>query len=175
MPDRSSVTKADLDAACDQLSGAVLARVTYFGLMFDGDDWDYGTHHSATMGVELTTRQDERFVVCWGDAFGHFGLELLVAPAADVFTNHPASRDFSGHPWWLPFMEIPLAAEFVWRDGHLDTGQPGPVALVLAAGKHRAWIVAAAPMTVEASPMTRGGYLLDHMARAARCRGCLRG
>ena len=49
-------------AAAQGLSRAPLTTVTYYGLESDGRDWDHGTHHTATMGVELASTGGQRFV-----------------------------------------------------------------------------------------------------------------
>jgi hypothetical protein len=160
MPDNSLATRASVVAASRALSGSLLATVTYYGFSWDGGSWDHGTHHNATMGVELTSADDTHFVACWGDAFGHFGLELLVGDAAHIFQTCLERRDFSGHTWWAPFAQTPASAELIWRDDHSDVGGSAPVALALTAGEHCVWVVAAQPVESDASSMSRGGYLL---------------
>lgn len=158
MPDNSFTTRSSLSAAADDLTGSLVSGVTYYGFSFWGQDWDHGQYHDATMGVELACPDGRRFVACWGDAFGHFGLELIAAAAADVFGNSPESRDFSPHEWWAPFARRPVTADVAWRSGYADTDDPAPVAVSLSCGQHRVWIAAAA--RDDTSPASGSGFLL---------------
>jgi hypothetical protein len=165
MPDRSLATRSSVMAAARDLTGSLLAGVTYYGFPAGDEDWDHGRYHDATMGVELACRDGRRFVACWGDAFGHFGLELLAGTAGDTFGNSPQSRDFSAHPWWAPFARSAVSAQIIWRTGYIDRAQdepdePGPVAITLSSGQHVVWVTAAEHADVVASPMSRGGFLL---------------
>jgi hypothetical protein len=143
MPDNSSATRSSLSSAASRLTGSLVTRVTYYGFSHWGEDWDHGQYHDATMGVELACPDDRRFVACRGDAFGHFGLEFLVAAAGDVFGNSPESRDFSQHDWWAPFTRLPVTAELAWRTGYADSDAPAPVAVSQRCGQHCVWIAAA--------------------------------
>lgn len=96
MPDRSQATSPSVLAAARALSGCRVLKVSYYGFSHWGEDWDHGLWHEATMGVELTTDAGATFLACWGDAFGHFGLELLAAPAGEIFENDPEPRDRVG-------------------------------------------------------------------------------
>jgi hypothetical protein len=68
----------------------------------------------------ITCPDGRQFVACWGDAFGHFGLELAAGTPADIFVNAPEGRDFSGHEWWMPFARSAVSARITWRIGHVD-------------------------------------------------------
>ncbi|MGN6794023.1 MAG: hypothetical protein ACTHJW_16670 [Streptosporangiaceae bacterium] len=143
-----------------------MTKVTYHGFSaISGRRWDHRRYHVATMGVELTCSDGQRFVTCWGDAFGHFGLELLAGTADDVFQNDPDSRDFSMHKWWAPFAQSRVSAGIVWRVGHVDRtdhepDEPAPVAVTLASDQHLVWVAAARASGAGTSPMARGGFVL---------------
>jgi hypothetical protein len=126
VPDNSSATRSSLSAAASRLTGSLVARVTYYGFSHWEEDWDHGQYHDATMGVELACPDGGRFVACWGDAFGHFGLELFVAAAEDVFGNSPETRDFSQHDWWAPFTRLPVTAELAGAPGMRTATTPRP-------------------------------------------------
>src|SRR6266852_3540352 len=85
MPDCSAATRASVVAAARDLTGSVITNVTYYGFSFENEDWDCGQYHQATMGVELACSDGRQYVACWGDAFGHFGLELVAGAADDIF------------------------------------------------------------------------------------------
>lgn len=171
MPDASDATRSSVLAAAANLTGSLVTTVTYYGFpASSGMAWDHGRYHEAAMGVELTCSSGQRFVACWGDAFGHFGLELLASAADDVFQNRPDVRDFSVHPWWAPFARSAVSAGIIWRTGHVDRvedepDEPAPVAVTLASGQHLVWVAAAEAADAGTSPMSRGGFLLgaDHV------------
>jgi hypothetical protein len=154
------VTLDSVLTACDRVSGASLSRVTYFGLESTGHAWDHGSYHEATMGVELATHDRGAVFVGWGDAWGHFGLEVRIADGLQAVGDHHERRDFSAHPWWAPFAGSTLAASLMWREGHVEDDGSAPVALVLISGQHAVWIASAVPIEDRASPMGRGGFLL---------------
>src|SRR5215471_4393187 len=116
------------------------------------------------MQVELHTTGGQTITACWGDAFGHFGLELIEALAGEIFDNEPEQRDFSRHRWWQPFMASSVHAALLWRSGSFESGLPAPVALKLSVTNARLWVAAAIPFD-GASHMARGGLLLamDHV------------
>jgi hypothetical protein len=117
------------------------------------------------MGVELACPDGRRFVACWGDAFGHFGLELLAGTAGDVFGNSPQSRDFSAHRWWAPLARSAVSAQIIWRVGYVDRtedepDEAAPVAIALRCEQHVVWVAAACRADAATSLMSRGGFLL---------------
>jgi hypothetical protein len=153
-------------AAARDLTGSLVIEVVYYGFPAADEDWDHGQYHDATMGVELACPDGRRFVACWGDAFGRFGLELMAGTASDTFRNSPRSSDFSAHRWWAPFARSAVSAQIMWRDGYVDRtedepGGPAPVAITLSTGQHVVWVAAAEQTDVAAfSLMSRGGFLL---------------
>ena len=146
MPDRSPVTFDSLQRAVDALAAQRLAQVTYLGTGLEPDDWDFGRYHLATMGVELVTQDGTRFLATWGDAFGRFGLELLVVDA-DQAVPEGERRPFSDHAWWQPFIRARMGVSLIWRTGHLDSDQPCPVALALTDDAHTLWVAVAEEST----------------------------
>lgn len=171
MPDASDATRSSVVAAAAKLTGSLVTTVTYYGFpASSGMAWDHGRYHEAAMGVELTCSSGQRFVACWGDAFGHFGLELLASAADDVFQNRPDIRDFSMHSWWAPFARSPVSAGIIWRTGHVDRvehepDEPTPVAVALASGQQLVWVAAGEAVGAGASPVSRDGFRLaaDHV------------
>jgi hypothetical protein len=142
VPDLSNVTHESIDAAVQGLSGQRIATVHYFGLALEDGDWDLGTFHQATMGVELICEGGQTYFATWGDAFGQFGLELMALPAEDVLQNGVnEQRDFSQHEWWETIRRGSLTAELVWRVGYVDSDDPSPVALHLRSTDAELWIV----------------------------------
>jgi hypothetical protein len=165
MPDRSVATRSSVMAAARGLTGSRVTEVTYYGFPAGDEDWDHGQYHDATMGVEFACPDGRRFIACWGDAFGHFGLELLAGTADNTFRNSPQSRDFSAHPWWAPFARSAVSTRIIWRVGYVDRTQdesdePAPVAITLSCGQHVVWLAAAERADAAASQMSRGGFLL---------------
>jgi len=163
MPDCSAATRASVVAAARDLTGSVITNVTYYGFSFENEDWDCGQYHQATMGVELACSDGRQYVACWGDAFGHFGLELVAGAADDIFLNAPEGRDFSRHAWWVPFARSAVSARIIWRVGYVDRvasepDEPAPVAVTLVCDQHLVWVAAAG--RGDNSPMSRGGFLL---------------
>jgi hypothetical protein len=143
MPDHSPVTRESYAEALANLRGHALSEVAYFGFSWFGSDWDEGSYHRASMGVELVRDDGRRFFAGWGDAFGHFGLELVDAAASEILHNQPERRDFSHHRWWRPFIHAPMAATAIWQSGHNDSDESAPVALELSTDDHRVWVVSA--------------------------------
>lgn len=169
MPDLSDASRTSVALAAASLSGQRLQRVTYWVLRHEREDWDAGTHHRTTMGVELLTSDGQHFTACWGDALGRFGLELLVCPAVAIFKNDPAPVDATGHPWWKSHQLAPITAELIWGTGYVDDTAPGfhgelggraPVALLVTALDNPVWIAAAEAQPSSASDRVRGGHLL---------------
>ncbi len=100
-----------------------------------------------------------------GDAFGHFGLELLAESADNTFRNSPQCRDFSTHPWWAPFARSAVSTKIIWRVGYVNRTQdepdePAPVAITLSCEQHVVWLAAAERADAAVSLMSRGGFLL---------------
>lgn len=157
MPDRSNVTRESLEAALLGIPTSPLASVRYYGFGMGlpggqpidsewGDASDLGAddaeHHFPAMGVELTFNDASAATVCWGDAFGHFGLEIVQEPAASVFRNSPASGDVTGHRWWAPLVGTILSAELHWATGFADGAEPAPLVLELSSGGFTLWLSA---------------------------------
>ncbi len=141
------VTRQSVTEAAADLTGRLINRVTYAGLRWTGEEWDYGHYHQAVMGVQLGCPDSTWFTVTWGSAFGDFGAELSRgAPLQSG--DHVERRDFSAHPWWTPFAAVPVTARIIWRTGYCtrtaqDPDQPAPLAVTLEHDGHLVWIVAA--------------------------------
>lgn len=158
VPDRSQATDATIAEAVARLSGRRIERATYY-LLPSEHEYEHGSFHAATMGVELRLTDATTVVACWGDAFGHFGLEPQLARAADVFKNDPTAYDVSSHPWWRRFSSSPATARLIWRTGYVDRDDPAPVALQLATHRHSVWIFAAQQVKDDDAAAQRGFLL----------------
>src|SRR4051812_17551666 len=126
MPDRSLATQESIASALRTLTKSPLAHVRYygFGLGLPGGqptdpEWgdatdqysDDAQHHFPAMGVELVLQDGTSITVCWGDAFGRFGLEVFALPALDAFHNRPAQSEVTEHRWWSPFVGPTISGE----------------------------------------------------------------
>lgn len=158
MPDRSAATRTSVTAALTTLQASPLEAVAYFGFPLGlpsgepvdsewGDATEPGAndakHHEPAMGVELRFEDRSTVTVCWGDAFGHYGLELIEAPALNVFQNDPIRCDVSRHHWWAPLVGRVLSAELHWAAGFADAEEPAPLVLQLMSDRHALWLSAA--------------------------------
>ena len=140
---KSKLTRTKYAAAVALLRGKRIAGITYYVLM-GGDDgrepeqWDFGTWHDATMGVELVTDGGERFSAVWGDSFDHYGLELFTGPMTDhvVALGEPrgvAAISVSRHPQWAGLVGTELTSvDIAWSDDPVST----PWRCGLAPGGH---------------------------------------
>ncbi|BCJ38858.1 hypothetical protein Athai_63610 [Actinocatenispora thailandica] len=139
----SKLTRTKYAAAVGLLRGKRIAGITYYVLM-GGDDgrepeqWDFGTWHAATMGVELVADSGERFCAVWGDSFDHYGLELFTGPMTDhvVMLGEPggvAAISVSRHPQWAGLVGTELTGvDVAWSDDPVST----PSRCGLAPGGH---------------------------------------
>lgn len=142
------------------MEGRPLASVTYYGFPLaapgllpvdaawgdvDPDDHSgrIARHHYPAMGVEFSFATGGPVTACWGDAFGHFGLEIWDATARDLFHNQPHIEDVSDHRWWAPWIGAPLRARLHWAPGYADSPEPAPLVLALTSTAGSLWLSAA--------------------------------
>jgi hypothetical protein len=105
-------------------------------------DAEDAQHHFPAMGVELVLQDGISITVCWGDAFGRFGLEVFALPALAVFHNRPAQSDVSEHRWWNGFVGTTISGEMYWSAGYADRSEPAPLVLRLTNGQQVVWLSA---------------------------------
>ncbi|GAA1754473.1 hypothetical protein [Aeromicrobium alkaliterrae] len=141
MPDRSIVTAESFQESVGALRSGALRAVRYFCAV-EHLGWDEGPQHVADMGVELDFG-NRTVVVSWGDAFGHFGLELQLTRGSELFKNNPTIFDVTHHDFWQPFVGGRLEATDIWRTGVVGATEPAPVAVNLRCRGQDLWVVAA--------------------------------
>lgn len=160
MPDLSRATQASIDTAVRAMEGRPLMSVNYYGFPLatpgvlpvdaawgdvDPDDHAdrFARHHYPAMGVEFSFATGGPVTACWGDAFGHFGLEVLESAAPDVFHNQPHHEDVSSHPWWASWIGSPMRVRLHWATGYADSTKPAPLVLALTSTADSLWLSAA--------------------------------
>lgn len=145
MPDSSDLTETALAASCRSLIGGVLAAVQYCDLehsVHDGS-WDFDDWHSVEMGVEVELVDGRRFCAVWGDAFGHFNIELREQRLGEVLRlDSYRLVDMSAHPAWAPLMGRRVDGCDVLR-GAITDRDWAPNALRLVLSDRTLWIYVA--------------------------------
>ncbi|MFI6481497.1 hypothetical protein ACIBH1_26440 [Nonomuraea sp. NPDC050663] len=115
----------------------------------DVDEWDCGTWHEPTMGVELHT-DDGCYSAVWGSSFDHYGLEVYREP----MTAHlrmigeqggSAAVDVTDHPCWSGVVGRKLTrVEIAWGQDSPSCPRV-PYAIRLGAREKAVWIAAGRP------------------------------
>lgn len=147
--DRFTVQEHEQNVA--SLDGRRLTEVRYHPLSLVDEpgveEWDFGTWHQPTMGVELQYGPDAVFSAIWDRSFGtEYSVELR-AGSIDEFLVPEARRpvELTAHPRWAPFIGPALEASAVWADGGADGRVPA--GLALSGDSAELWIIAACPTT----------------------------
>lgn len=127
-------------------------RVVYFGLRYDTDDpvdWDFDIWHHPEMAVELHLEDGARYSAVWGNAFGHFNVDLAPEPLSAWFPHIPdiseefRSWDATENRRWAAVVSDPVMdARLIWAEGW---GEQVPVAIHLSFPHGDVWIAAACP------------------------------
>lgn len=160
MADERALGAADLNHHVATVVGKRISRVLYYGLSYEAGeemDWDFGEWHWPVHGVELTMDDGTTYSALWGEAFGHFDLEVLPEPmsirlrgAGD--SDGPRVWEVTDHPSWAAHVgDRVTAARIVWMPGEPSDEQPweerqAPIALQLSFSTGEVWVVAAEPM-----------------------------
>lgn len=135
------------------LSGRMVLKVDYFVLMTgdegnEPDEWDYGTWHEPTMGIELTVDPGVTYSATWNHTFGHYGLELYQAPMSDRLLNigNPGSSarvSVTDHPLWAGIIAAPIeSCRILWSDPEHGPVTRIPEAIHLQTITGQVWIAA---------------------------------
>lgn len=53
----------------------------------EAEEWDFGTWHQLTMGVELLAEDGTRYSAVWGSNFDYYGLEIFREPMSSQLTG----------------------------------------------------------------------------------------
>jgi hypothetical protein len=139
MPDGSGLIEARDRRTLSALVGRRVASVVSYRLRCDPQDgvqWDFDQWHDPEMGVELVLDDGSVYSAIWGDAFGHFGLDLVPEPMRNLLISvgepdGPRVWEVTTHPRWASLLRQPIRdAELVWNGDAADEG-PVPVAIRL--------------------------------------------
>lgn len=155
VPVSSSLTAVEYERTAAMLRGRRIHRVVYYPLMGgedgrDVEEWDFGTWHQPTMGVELFTDDGACFSAVWGSSFDHYGLEVFPEPmtAHLRMIGEPggsAAVAVTDHPRWSSLVDRTLTSvDIAWsqdREGSLRT----PAAIRLCSREKAVWIAAGSP------------------------------
>jgi hypothetical protein len=135
------------------LRGQTILAVDYFVLM-TGDDgpepgeWDFGTWHEPTMGVELTMDTGSTYSAIWNNTFDCYGLELYPAPMSHFILNigqpgGSARISATVHPSWAGIIAAPIeSCRIQWWDEEQGAATRVPEAVHLRTADGQAWIAA---------------------------------
>ncbi|WP_433323155.1 hypothetical protein [Spirillospora sp. CA-294931] len=135
------------------LRGGTVLTVDYFVLMtgdegITPDEWDYGTWHEPTMGIELTMDPGVTYSATWNHTFGLYGLELYRAPMSDFLLNigNPggsARISATDHPLWAGIIATPIeSCHILWSDQEYGPAIHIPEAVQLRTATGQVWIAA---------------------------------
>ncbi|MFJ6118883.1 hypothetical protein ACWGJX_14745 [Streptomyces sp. NPDC054775] len=142
------------------LRGQTIVAVDYFVLMggdegTDPDEWDYGTWHEPTMGVELTMDDGGTYSAVWGSTFDYYGVELYPAPMRD-FLSHidepggPARVAVAEHSLWAGIISAPIeSCRVQWCGEEHGSPTPVPEAIHVRTVAGQVWIAAGRSATYE--------------------------
>jgi hypothetical protein len=154
MPDGSGLTETRYRRSLSALVGRRLTSVVHYGLRYapqHGVQWDFDQWHHPEMGVELVLDDGSVYSAVWGDAFGHFDLELVCEPMRNLLVgvgepDGPRVWEVTTHPRWAALLGEPIRdAQLVWNDDAVDEG-PVPVAVRLRFSQGDVWLVAGEPV-----------------------------
>lgn len=144
-PRRTTVTKYGPVNSAASIRFREPARYTGY----DIEEWDFGTWHQPTMGVELFTDDGASFSAVWGSSFDHYGLEVFPEPmtAHLRMIGEPggsAAVDVTDHPRWSSLVGRKLTCvDIAWRE-ELE-GLRTPAAIRLCSRERPVWIAAGRP------------------------------
>ncbi|MFD1543765.1 hypothetical protein [Nonomuraea guangzhouensis] len=151
-PVSSLLTAVKYERTAATLRGRRIRKVVYYPLTGGEDgcdvvEWDFGTWHQPTMGVELFTDDGACFSAVWGSSFDHYGLEVFPEP----MTAHlrmigepggPAAVDVTDHPRWSSLVGRKLTCvDIAWSQDPVRT----PYAIRLCSREKSVWIAAGEP------------------------------
>jgi hypothetical protein len=148
----------DYECLVASLTGQTIEAVDYCVLMagadgMEPDDWDYGTWHEPTMGVELVTGGGV-YSAIWGDVFDWHGLEVYSDPMSEHIggvgdEGGTARVAVSSPAAWAGIIGEPIEAARIlrWRDGRDDRRDPLPPAVHLRTAVGLVWIGAGRSVT----------------------------
>lgn len=155
VPVSSLLTAVEYERTAAMLRGRRIHRVVYYPLMggedgCDVEEWDFGTWHQPTMGVELSTDDGACFSAVWGSSFDHFGLEVFPEPmtAHLRMIGEPggsAAVDVTDHPHWSSLVGRKLTCvDIAWsQDPESDLRTPS--AIRLCSREKAVWIAVGSP------------------------------
>ena len=120
-----ALTTAQLERVIASLHGLRIIGVDYALLTGGADgrealDWDYGSCHEPTMGIQLSTDAGAVVTMTWGSSFGCYGLEVYDRSIGDFLARvgqpcGPLVLPVGEHPRWRPLLgrEI-IGTELAW-------------------------------------------------------------
>jgi hypothetical protein len=151
----SLLTAVEYERTAAMLRGRRIHRVVYYPLMggedgCDVEEWDFGTWHQPTMGVELFTDDGACFSAVWGSSFDHYGLEVFPEPMTTQLRmigepGGSAVVDVTDHPRWSSLVGRELTCvDIVWsQDSEGDLRAPD--AIRLCSPEKVVWIAVGRP------------------------------
>lgn len=142
------LTEKNLRAIVAGLRGQRLADVVYYPLATGGitmEEWDFGSWHEPTMGVELITDTGCRYSAIWNDSFELYGLEVFPGPMTEFLTHigEPGGTvpvSVSDHPCWTGLIGNKIIAADICWDDTAPEGVSLPLAVGLASRGSVVWI-----------------------------------
>ncbi|MFC4111572.1 hypothetical protein [Nonomuraea zeae] len=151
----SPLTEVEYERTAAMLRGGRIHRVVYYPLMggedgCEAEEWDFGTWHQPTMGVELSTDEGACFSAVWGSSFDHFGLEVFPEP----MTAHlrrigepfgSTAVDVTDHPRWSSLAARKLTRVDITWSQDTERELRTPNAIRLCSREKAVWIAAGSP------------------------------
>ncbi|WP_433513941.1 hypothetical protein ACQP2T_62080 [Nonomuraea sp. CA-143628] len=151
----SLLTAVEYERTAAMLRGRRIRRVVYYPLMggedgCDVEEWDFGTWHQPTMGVELSTDDGACFSAVWGSSFDHFGLEVFPEPmtAHLRMIGEPwgsTAVDVTDHPRWSSLVDRKLTCVDIAWSQDPESYLRKPDAIRLCSREKAVWIAAGSP------------------------------
>lgn len=142
------LTAAQLERVIASLRGLRISSVDYAVLTGGSDghavlDWDYGTWHEPTMGIQLRPDNGALFTLTWGSSFGCYGLEVHDRGIDDFLArvgepSGPALVSVGGHPCWRALLGRQITGtELAWVEWVSSDATPCWLRLDFAADADR--------------------------------------
>ncbi|MEV0625952.1 hypothetical protein [Nonomuraea wenchangensis] len=151
----SLLTAVEYERTAAMLRGRRIHRIVYYPLTggedgCDVEEWDFGTWHQPTMGVELSTDDGACFSAVWGSSFDHFGLEVFPEPMTAHLrmvgeSGGPAAVDVTDHPHWSSLVSRKLTCVDIAWCHDPGSGLRTPYAIRLCSREKAVWIAAGSP------------------------------
>ncbi|MEY9886851.1 hypothetical protein ABIA31_000477 [Catenulispora sp. MAP5-51] len=146
------LTIDDYERLVAGLPGRTIEAVDYYVLMVgaDGmepDDWDFGSWHEPTVGIELVTGGGGVFSAIWGNVFDCYGLEVYSDPMSEHIRGvgeqgGTARVAVASHAAWAGIIGEPIETARIlwWQAGQGVRRDPLPLAVHLGTAEGQVWI-----------------------------------